>query len=293
MRVPHGALKYTAYVHKALSSVVANLQLHDAVKQNLMNNFRIAHTRRATIANVLVNSRRYARNFDPENEPMCVLDCKSKNHDILLGEDLHGLARHVLTQYARDIPSPNAIDSKFELLLAFREVLPSIDKILVEGMEDQTLVEKFDSRDPTFAQTIELLTRAAEINCPTETRHVCSANDVYQARAMLSEYVVVELDKNSGKLACLCPVRFHRAMMEMYVEDKLCYEPIPGIDPQMILDEWAWVYDKNGWETIAPIERGESSSVPFAHLLPKFKDTSRYRQIVSYAKHPVRSVMSV
>ena len=71
------------------------------------------------------------------------------------------------------------------------------------------------------------------------------------------------------------------------------YEKLPFQDNQLILDQWEFDYDKNSWDTIAPIKTGPSNTVPFAHLLPKNKDTSRSRQIVSYAKHPLRLITSV
>ena len=122
---------------------------------------------------------------------------------------------------------------------------------------------------------------------------VCCLSDVFLARNMLKRFVVVELDKNTGKLACLCPVRFHRAMKRIFIDDAAHYEPIHHIETQLIIDEWAWVFDTKRWDTIAPIDSGQTASVPFAHILPKAKDTTRYRPIVSYARHPIRKVMSV
>ena len=82
-------------------------------------------------------------------------------------------------------------------------------------------------------------------------------------------------------------------MKQTFVDDVTHYEPIPALEKQMIIDEWAWIYDTKDWDGIAPLDRKSTASVPFAHILPKFKDLSRYRPIVSYAKHPLRRLMSV
>ena len=115
MRVPHGALRFSSQVHKALSTVIHSLPFHNEVKASLLNNFRIAHTRRATISDMLINSRKQAKTFDKNLEPMCLLDCKTNDHALLTGEDFGGVAKHILTQYARDIPAFTNIDSKYEL----------------------------------------------------------------------------------------------------------------------------------------------------------------------------------
>ena len=91
----------------------------------------------------------------------------------------------------------------------------------------------------------------------------------------------------------MCPVRFHRALRSMYLQDPVHYETLPNISAQLILDQWEWDFDMRNWGTIAHFRRGDTVSIPYAHLLPKFKDTSRYRQIVSYFKHPLKKVMSV
>ena len=160
-------------------------------------------------------------------------------------------------------------------------------------MQDRTLQERFDARDPEFHTAVRFLNNAAAESTLAQKNYVCSVKDVSLARNILNKYVIVELDKNTGKLACLCPVRYHRKMKKMFIDDIIHYEPLPHLRVPMIIDEWSWVYDTKGWDTIAPIVRGDNAQVPFAHILPKSKDTTRYRPIVSYAKHPLKKVMSV
>ena len=195
MKVPHGALRFTRMVHRALTHVVTSLSLHDEVKSNLLNNFRIANTRRATISDILVNSRKHAKAFEAMHEPMCTNECKSKNHDLRVGCDFEGVVKHILTQYARDIPVFTTVDSKFELFSAFRNVLSSLDKLLVDDMHDQTLVEQFDTCSANFTIPMNFLKRAASERLIGHRPSVCHVKDDFLVRNMLHAYVVVELDK--------------------------------------------------------------------------------------------------
>ena len=109
-----------------------------------------------------------------------------------LAEDFTGILAHILSQYARDIPVFSTIDSKYELFSAFRQLLAVLDKLLVDSMQDQTLVEKFDTRHAELRTATNLLKQDASESVYGQQNSVCCLSDVFLARNMLKRFVVGE-----------------------------------------------------------------------------------------------------
>ena len=173
MRVPNGALKYSAPIHKALAQVLTGTPLDPQVVSFILSNFRIARTKRKAIADILVNSRRHAKSFEPDKPPMCLNNCTSPEHDVAMAENFEGHVRHILGQYAKDIPTPNFFDSRLEILSAFRDILPSIEK-LISDPNHKNLTKKFDEHDPIFSQVFQLLENSVK-SSPNNAKKVPSA----------------------------------------------------------------------------------------------------------------------
>ena len=286
MKVGHektGVLRFTSPVHTALSLILEFSGVMTEVQKHVRNRFQIVRTKWPTIADKLVNSRRAAKRYDLKKEPKCVHDCKTEAHDLRQGEEFTGLIRHVLTQNAKNVPYPDFFDAKSELYQAFSEILPSLELIRpVESKE--TLLQGFQNNSPNMEKVYNQLNRAAEQSYRDPPLYATTMSQVLRAKSMLREWVVVEMDKNSGKLALMCPVRYYKA--KMYINDSTHYTIHPHITQQMLLQQWQWHYDTHEWHTIAPIRTGPKTSVPYAHILPKFKDPSRYRAVVDCKFHP-------
>ena len=293
MKVPHGALHRAAHVHKALNLILSIVSLTDEVRQRLKDTFRISHTKRKSIGEILMNSRGHAKQFDPKKEPHCNLNCKKTDHDILVGESFQGVAAFVLGHYSKDIPWPSSIDSVTEINEAFKHMLIPLNRIIEELPLGEPLEELFAGKHIILSEVFECLRSAAKHQYKRTNAPGISTEIVYKARTMLRGWVILEIDKNNGKLACMCPVKFHRAMMSMYIQDNVHYEVLPRMDRQLILDQWEWEYDMRTWDSIALFNKGKTATLPYAHLIPKQKDFSRFRQIVSYFRHPLKKVMSV
>lgn len=293
LRAKTGILSFTAPVHEALSLLLSSLALPLEVQKHVRSRFRIVNSKRPSIADMLINSRKYAQNYSQELEPMCVHDCSSENHDINQGEDFRGLTRHVLTQNSKNVPYPDFYDSKTELFSGFLQVIPPIERMMCNLETKDELTKAFQEPTPQMRVVRAVLSQAVQKNFQLAPDQALTSSEVRVVRAKLRDWVIVELDKNTGKLSCMCPVRYHRAMTEMYINDTTHYTKQTGITSELLLQQWEWHYDVKNWREIAVFKGGAKMSIPFAHILPKFKDPSRYRVIVSYAHHPLRTVMWV
>jgi hypothetical protein len=80
--------------------------------------------------------------------------------------------------------------------------------------------------------------------------------------------------------------------MQVYFDDTDHYQWLFGQNIQTsIVNAWRDAYTSYGWHAIARFLK--SGSVPYAYALPKHKDLSKYRTIVSYANHPLKFVYRV
>ena len=100
------------------------------------------------------------------------------------------------------------------------------------------------------------------------------------------------MDKNSGKLSIICPVKYHFDLKKTFLDDFEHYTNITEQrSMQSILDFFISTYLENGWEKVAPLKK--NSGLPYGYILYKNKETSRVRPIVSYFSHPLKEVFFI
>lgn len=88
----------------------------------------------------------------------------------------------------------------------------------------------------------------------------------------------------------LCPVKMHQILEKTFLLDTRHYE-FPNISTTDILLKLKQAYLQQGWISIERYDK--NGTVPYAYAIPKFKDVTRFRPIVSYCTQPLRRVDSV
>ena len=67
------------------------------------------------------------------------------------------------------------------------------------------------------------------------------------------------------------------------------YEEIT-VNKDDIIDSWKTTFDIHRWNKIFPWR--SKGTLPYGYILPKDKDITRDRPIISYASHPARSLLN-
>jgi hypothetical protein len=306
MRLPFTQNNHTANIRAALLQIISATSLPQVVQTRIAQNLRVVTTRRKSISDILYNARLFAKRFYLNTPVVCA--CGHPTHRILLPEDFDGKINCVLSQNSRNIPYPSAVDAQNELLYAFRSVLNQLSSVLNQseanmfgfsqnGVYDPASCDlnfRFQSNDRCFSKARKLLSKASELRQPTclPSDHPLSLSAVNEVKHLLHGFILLGLDKNGGKTAVICPVKMRQILIQVYFDDTDHYQKLVGQDLQIsIVDAWNDAYISYGWRTIARFLK--SGSIPYAYALPKNKDLSKYRTIVSYANHPLKFVYRV
>jgi hypothetical protein len=127
-----------------------------------------------------------------------------------------------------------------------------------------------------------------------EPNHPLNLENAVSVKQQMSGFIFLGLDKNYGKTAIVCPVKMHQILKKTFLDDKIRYTSTAlsdHITEEEIVNGWKKAYDGHKWHSVAPL--CTYGSVPYSYVIPKFKDLSRNRPIISYRTHPLRKVFKV
>jgi hypothetical protein len=311
MRIPFSKRQHTGHIRTTLKNALVHSGLPPEVKDYMTNTFRIVNTRRQSIADILYNHIQFSKAFDQDSTPVCLCykftDHKGA-HTIRLPEEFTGNEGLILSQNSRNIPHPEKVSVSAEINSAFCLVLAQISKVISQSEQNQANYKKFGSydihsadlasrfvnKDPSFANVFSGLAQAHERRHESVTQKPpsLSLERVYDVKSRLSGLVFLGLDKNAGKTAVLCPTKMHMILRHVFLDDSRHYVASEQDRTKIqTLSDFQEAYHLNGWRSISVLR--SSCDLPYGYAIPKAKDLSRFRPIVSYFKHPLKRVFQV
>ena len=306
MKLPCTEFNNSGKIREAIAVTLKHANFTEEVQTILLEKTRIVNTTRFTIAQILHNHIPHSKTFNETSTPTCI--CKDTKHTIRQAENFEGLTYKILNQNSRNHPHPTLYNANNEIKLAFRQILRKLEKLLQQSQanhdsfeaqslydpESTRLLHKFNKKIPPFDSVHALLDEAAiirQIRTQTpNTNSVTTVEEVYTTKRQLEGFILMPLDKNSGKTAVVCPVRYHKMLTDLYVNDSKHFTRQTYFTEANIINKWKHAYQHYKWNKIAAFHTG---TLPYGYALAKYKDTARSRIIASYANHPLRKVYQV
>jgi hypothetical protein len=308
MRLPFTHGQNTGGLRHVLNLVLVLCQFSQEVRDHLSSNFRVVNTRRESIADIFYNNISFAKRFNALTTERCFcykLDPNTIDHEILLPESLSGDAKIVLSQNSKNIPHPGELDTFDEIKTAFAAVLAQILRFSRKSREFQicpaflrTQEQKVDLESLFLANDPMFSTISGLLRCSAKRRQnqawVPKSLSLKMAKSVkrdLKGLIFLGLDKNVGKTAVICPVKMHQILNRVFCDDTKHYEMITERTSEQILAGIKLSFVQNGWFSVATLSR--AVGLPYGYAVPKAKDLSRNRPIVSYVRHPLKNVFRV
>lgn len=115
-----------------------------------------------------------------------------------------------------------------------------------------------------------------------------STNELLQLKQILRHTIVSTIDKNANQLLVLCPVLYHEFMKKTFVEDPH-YTISSFMNQSDFLSTCRIFFDNNYGSSYSHFN--EKGTFGYAYIVPKHKDLSRCRPIVSFYKHPLKHLL--
>jgi hypothetical protein len=131
VKIPFTRIRHHNYIRKFIGTIIAEQDFGKKVKRLLTENIRIVQTKQKSIADMLHNFRRYARDFDPTEEFACT--CQHNDHKVLLAKDFEGITRKVLQQNSKNIPTIDSHNHIGNILKALIDILGRLKQIRGQG----------------------------------------------------------------------------------------------------------------------------------------------------------------
>ena len=98
--------------------------------------------------------------------------------------------------------------------------------------------------------------------------------------------IVTYLDKNAGAGILMCKKHHYEITKKSFCDDPDHYEKT-GLTTTEVMGKFEDFHKKNNLNKIK-VFHGKTRSIPYSYCLPKSKDITRIRPIVSYYKHPLK-----
>ena len=209
----------------------------------------------------------------------------------------------MLSQPSKNKPHPTRIDAKNEAINAIRSALLPLERILNQNERNKrefdevgyynplscALTQMFDDKHHFMEAAFHKI-QEYELDIPVRKPipERLKLEAVLDAKQMLSPWLAMPFDKNAGKTAVMCPMRYWQVLKKEFLEDDQHYDILHMTEESEVLDTWRSVFRDNGWQKLGKLF--ESGRIPDAYSVPKHKDFDRHRNIVSYFAHPLRQI---
>ena len=275
--------------------------LPHTIKSNILENLNIVNTRRENILEILGSGIKFAKNFSIEVIPICRCNTESDSHSILLPENFNGIVSTVLSQNCKNIPIPSDINLRSELIIAISDTLTRYEKLFSQwevnklnydtygkyDPESCKVKKRFLNNEPDFSEVYKIIddcikkSKINSFNCDFST----SLEDVKIVKRLLSGFIFLPLDKNSGKLS----VKYFHDLKDLFYNDSNHYINVTNnITVNELYDGFLASFTENMWDKIGVFD--QNGTLHYGYAVYKNKDLSRLRTIVSYYGHPLKSV---
>lgn len=254
-------------IRQRLYDLIEPLKAPRAFKRELMRKTRIVFQKGETIASILCNHIPTSKQLTFEEQ----CSCKGVCNPVQRFSDTPDPYIRRLAVNAKYIPTPAAFSPSHVLTAAVN--LSLFTAGLHVRLRPSAAHGTFNAQSP----------RQTEI----------SAIQVHQAKELLGNRVICPLDHNIGALVHLCPATYSRDVKKLFdwTTPSACYA-LSMESEKNLLQQWIDVAKQKGWTKIAR-SNTTTAGFPYGYALPKDKDVSRYRPIVSCRNHPLARLFNL
>jgi hypothetical protein len=128
---------------------------------------------------------------------------------------------------------------------------------------------------------------------PSPRQTIIHSTDVLNVKKRLLNRVICPLDHNTGALVHLCPAAYARDVKKLFdwTATSACYR-LSTTSAENLLQQWIDTARARGWTKLARTDTA-TAGFPYGYAIPKDKDVSRYRPIVSCRHHPLARLFNI
>jgi hypothetical protein len=273
VRVPFDPNIRRAAVVAAAVQLIQAFSVGKAVKEWLQAQVRVVFAKHKSIAQHLINNRQFAAQTTLL-PPTC--SCNGQHVCVRLSA-LSGSSGAVGKFNSACVPIPSSNTHSWSMFSrAFREFVHNLAPI--SGVPPAQL-------KTTAENIVKHLTARPQHQPQSQPEAGLSVHAVVKAKAALQDLVVSRLDKNSGQLLVECKVSAYQRLNKVFLS---CphFQQLPATADHAMRTVLRQ-FKLRGLDKFAAQLPG---SLPYAYADPKDKDLTRSRGIVSYCRHPCRSV---
>jgi hypothetical protein len=307
----------------SLSRLIKTTSLSSSIQDRLISSTRVSLSNPRSIADVLCNHRRFAKQV--HKPAQCLCNSPSSNpaeHVITTGSLFDSTTQFILSINADSAPFPSSSDSGMPLLIGLlwfcyclylfiepsfcRPTKSSISTLSETALLD-TLVTILTLLNAPAQFLANFITSAWGTRSSTSDRASTwfTSDMLSHARDRLRGWIIFPFDHNSSKLAIFCPVLAQHRLSLLYPV-RIAYPAWPFLSNNPTSN---YQRHHDSFQTICRTFRAFMSSLPphlrklckppnkssfstYAFGQPKHKDHSLFRPIVSYACHPFKLLLN-
>jgi hypothetical protein len=294
IRIPYSPYVNKRYIKCVILDHVKCLQLPNAYIQKLIQRLRIVLTKSKSIGEILINNIHVAKNYNSDLIPICICKNNIDNcHVKFRPEDfsIYSLEHKVFSQNNKNIPTPTRDVAKKDIRTSIQNYASQIRK-----MTDYKISNHSQNHmcKLIFTDILDSIRKYCKQTClPKYTTDHVIDNDVYKTKKVLKGYVISSLDKNNGQCLVSCPLDYHTTLTKAFVNDDH-YLHITNKSSINIIEQFRKEFSRRryplsqSWYKLCNWYR--FGKLPYAYINYKHKDTNKFRPIMSFAQHPMRSL---
>lgn len=295
IRIPFSPYVNKQHIKTVIMQHVQALQLPSEYIEKLINRLRIVLLKSKSIGEILVNNIQHAKQYDSNNPPTCICDNESndKQHIKYRPDDFdsYSLAYKVLSQNNKNIPIPTRNITNKNIKEAILNYSSQIRRMTDYKITNTTQNNMCKMINDNILTTVKQLKKQTTL--PIYNSNYITDADVNKIKNMFKTHVISSLDKNNGQCLISCPLEYYNTLTSAFVNDTH-YLHIDNTNSLLIIERFRKAYVKRriplcqSWYKLCGWYR--NGKLPYVYINYKNKDVNKYRPIMSFTQHPMRSL---
>lgn len=274
IRIPFSANLNKVEIKKGIMKLFSTLP--KIIKNILKPKIQIVFMKRRSIGDILLNHRKFSKNINSLLPKCCcnMIGTKPKKHKIMKIEECTFLNSHEKeTIRLMDIPLPHSPNNYFNMKTQITNLIIKVTKNCSEYTSNK------------IQQLVKQLTknRNMELN-----NQFILEKTILNIKRKLYGWIIVPLDKNNGTCAIACPLLYREYLLSSFKWVGKERKYVRRMKHSDTILQFLKKFCKRFKFTLP-----KNPTLPSSYVLPKNKDISRFRPIVSYFNHPCKKLFKI
>jgi hypothetical protein len=304
---------------KLLKTLTLAANLPESLTISLLDTTRVVQSSLPTVGGLTLNYIRFCKTVTPSHDLKCCCEPVGTDHVISDGDLFEEKFASVIRTNSSSSPTPStltAVPQFYAAILFFTSALMNIvfpdTKLLNRKIIDKlppfhlinslkTLLAKLIPEPDSWISTF--LSSCFTAHQPFSSQQWCTESTVRETKDALKGWIFWQLDKNLNKTVVSCPYWGIQRLIETFPIIHILFFPLdpqPAEQPHysfyqhpedFLLDKWRlWIAQLP--KHLQKLCDRTPSKLPYAYILPKHKDWSRMRPVISYVTHPLNRLFN-